>query len=125
MMTDAASMTIDSIVPIVPDPAKGFVPPLSDYKILSADWVEKEFHCADVATDRVTVGFWTGEPGHIVLDPWRYTEVCSILTGRVAIVDRQGGRREFGPGDGFVVPKGFIGEWLTLEPSSKIFLAIY
>ncbi|MFI7627370.1 hypothetical protein [Microbispora rosea] len=39
-------------------------------------------------------------------------------------MDQAGGRLEFGAGDGFVVPKGFVGDWLTLEAASKYFIAV-
>ncbi|GII31771.1 cupin domain-containing protein [Planotetraspora mira] len=101
-----------------------YVPPLSDYASASPSWAEAEFGCFDTATDSVRVGYWTGEPGTVRLDPWPYTEICSILTGRVAVADTAGGRIDFGPGDGFVVPKGFVGDWLTLEPATKYFIAV-
>ena len=69
-------------------------------------------------------GYWTGEPGSVEIDPWVYTEICSIISGRVAIADRNGRRLEFGPGEAFLIPKGFAGKWITLEPAKKIFLAI-
>jgi len=119
------NMDINSILPIGKEGRVPYVPPLTDYGGHSAAWREAEFHCLDLPAERVTIAFWTGEPGMVTLHPWPYTEVCSILTGRVAIVDSGGRRREFGPGEGFVVPKGFAGEWVTIEPSSKIFLAIY
>jgi uncharacterized cupin superfamily protein len=118
-------VNIDSIKVIEADESRKFVPPLSDYSVLSRSWEEAEFHCVDLKSDNVRVGYWVGEPGSILLSPWTYTEVCSILRGRVAIDDRQGGRREFTAGQGFVVPKGFSGEWITIEPSAKIFVAIY
>src|SRR5258708_6670877 len=32
------------------------------------------------------------------------------------------GRREFGSGDAFFIPKGFVGSWITMEPSAKHFV---
>jgi uncharacterized cupin superfamily protein len=118
-------MDVTSIVSIGRGEREPYVPSLSDYKAASSQWTEAEFHCLDVNTSHVRVGYWSGEPGHVVLDPWIYTEVCSILTGRVAVEDEAGGRREYGPGEGFVIPKGFVGKWVTLESATKIFLAIY
>lgn len=101
-----------------------YVPPLSDYAASSPSWTEAEFTGLETAAASVRAGYWTGEPGSVRLDPWPYTEICSILTGRVAVVDQAGGRLEFGAGDGFVVPKGFVGDWLTLEAASKYFIAV-
>jgi uncharacterized cupin superfamily protein len=117
-------LDISSIVPIRPSDAAKYVPPISDYQAASVDWTEAEFRCIDVPASRVVGGYWTGEPGSVQIDPWVYTEICSIITGRVAIVDFRGARIEYGAGEAFVIPKGFAGEWVTLEPSAKIFLAI-
>ena len=116
-------MTIDDIV-VIDGSGTAVVPPLSDYQAASAGWAESEFPCLDLAASHVRVGFWTGEPGEVALHPWPYTEVCAIVSGRVAVVDLQGGRREFGSSECFVIPKGFFGLWVTLQPSSKTFLAI-
>ena len=118
-------MDINDIIVVGRSNCPAFVPPLSDYQTVSANWTEAEFPCLDVQTSRVRAGFWVGEPGEVALHPWPYTEVCAIVTGRVAVVDLRGGRREFGPSESFIILKGFSGSWLTLVPSSKTFLAIY
>ena len=64
------------------------------------------------------------EPGEVTLDPWPYTEVCSILSGKVAVRDTDGKMAEFKAGDALMVPVGFVGDWITLEKSTKIFIAI-
>jgi uncharacterized cupin superfamily protein len=117
-------MDVSLIIAIEPGMRLPYVPPLTDYKASSPSWAEAEYHCLDLASSRVRVGYWAGNTGTVTLDPWVYTEVCSILSGRVAVVDPAGGRREFKAGDGFIVPKGFVGEWVTIEPSTKIYLAI-
>jgi uncharacterized cupin superfamily protein len=119
-----ARLDIGSVLRIAPDAASKFVPSLSDYATSSPGWTEAEYHCVDLPASRISGGYWTGEPGSVEIDPWVYTEVCSIISGRVAIVDLKGGRLEFGPGEAFVIPKGFAGEWITLESATKIFLAI-
>ncbi len=116
---------ISWVVRIEPDAARRYVPPLSDYLSASPDWMEAEFRSIDLPATRVTGGYWTGEPGRVEIDPWIYTEICSIISGRVAVADFHGGRLEFGPGTAFMIPKGFSGEWITLESSAKMFLAIY
>lgn len=120
----AAASDIGRIVPIGPRGVAPHIPPLSDYKCATSGWAEAEYRCYELARDNITVGFWTGEPGSVSLDPWPYTEVCSILSGRIAIRDLHGGEIVFGPGEGFVVPKGWAGTWVTLEPASKFFILI-
>lgn len=117
-------MDISDVVAIEPGDRTAIVPPATDYHAASVPWTEAEYHCYGTVARSVRVGYWTGDLGQVSLDPWPYTEVCSILVGRVAVVDRSGGRREFGAGEAFVVPKGFSGDWVTLEPSAKVFVAI-
>ena len=56
---------------------------------------------------------------------WRihYTEheFCHLLEGRVALTDRTGQRWEFGPGESFVVPAGFVGTWEVIEDCRKVY----
>lgn len=69
-------------------------------------------------TGQFFCGTWRGSAGR-----WRihYTEheFCVLLEGRVRIESADGERREFSPGDAFVVPAGFAGTWEVLEPCRK------
>lgn len=118
------TLTIDDVLLIDHTVAVPRIPPLTDYAQRSPGWTEVEYPFVDRGSERVAVGFWTGEPGSVALDPWAYTEVCSILSGRVAVVDQTGRRKDFGPGEAFVVPKGFVGTWITVEAATKLFVAI-
>ena len=116
-------MDINDIKRLMPRDTNRFVPPINDYKSASPGWNETEYREFEASSDKVVVGFWTGAPGEVTLDPWPYTEVCSILSGRVAVRDKQGRQIEFSAGHAFLVPKGFVGDWVTIEPSSKVFIA--
>ena len=100
------------------------IPSPTDYQDSSPAWTEAEYQYVDRPSERVVAGFWTGEPGFVTIESWAYTEICSILTGKVAVVDHDGGRVEFGAGEAFTVPKGFAGTWVTIEAATKIFIAI-
>lgn len=115
---------IEAIIVIGPDTARAFVPPLTDYINPSAGWSETEYRHFTSISGPATVGYWTGEPGSVSFVAWPYTEVCSILSGRVGVEDTSGRRVEFGAGDVFMVPKGWSGTWLTLECATKLFVAI-
>jgi uncharacterized cupin superfamily protein len=117
-------MGVDDIRAISKEAGTPYVPPPTDYEIRSEQWVESEYHCFRDPSDRVLCAFWEGEPGTVHLGPWPYDEVCVIASGRVALIDEAGGRREFGAGDAFVVPRSFSGSWETIEPSRKVFIAI-
>jgi uncharacterized cupin superfamily protein len=90
----------------------------------SPDWAETEYRSFADATGRLFGGTWEGSAGTLRMDPYPYDEICVMLTGRVALVDVDGGRREFSAGEAFFVPRGFRGTWETLEPSTKIFVGM-
>lgn len=65
-------------------------------------------------------GVWESAPG-----AWRvdYTEeeLCVIVAGRCRLVAEDGTAENFGPGDAFVIPRGFKGTWETLEQVRKVY----
>lgn len=116
-------MPIDQVQVLAPGEGTWVVPPASDYAEVTPDWREVE-HRASLTGDCAIVGAWEGEPGSVRIPVWPYDEVCVIQSGRVAIEDDDGQRREFGAGEAFVVPAGFDGWWHTLEPTQKVFVGI-
>jgi uncharacterized cupin superfamily protein len=70
---------------------------------------------------RFSAGYWRSEPGK-----WRiaYTEeeYCQILEGVSIITDDAGETVRLGPGDCFVVPRGFSGSWEVVTTTRKIFV---
>lgn len=115
---------IGAIVRLAASGTNAFVPPLSDYQSVSPGWSETEYRCHEQNSQHVAVGYWEGEPGTVGFERWPYTEICSILTGKVGLRDSEGHEITFGPGEGFVVPKDWKGEWLTIERSTKFFIAV-
>ncbi|MBV8048974.1 MAG: DUF861 domain-containing protein [Paludibacterium sp.] len=65
-------------------------------------------------------GLWRGGIGR-----WRvkYTEheFCTLLEGHVRLSDRHGQTVDLRPGDHFVIPAGFEGEWQVLAPACKTY----
>lgn len=116
-------MAIEEIQVLAPGSGTAVVPAASDYAEVTGGWKEVE-HRAQLSDEVSVAGAWEGEPGAVRIMTWPYDEVCVIQTGRVAIEDPGGGRREFGPGEAFLVPAGFDGWWHTLEPARKIFVGI-
>ena len=117
-------MGVDSVVLVSKEAGDAFVPALDSYELRSEQWEECEYHCFRDPSGQVLVAFWEGEPGVVRLGQWPYDEVCILLEGKVAVVDDEGGRREFVAGQSFVVPRSFSGTWETVERSRKIFIAI-
>ncbi|MDF5752670.1 cupin domain-containing protein [Spongiactinospora sp. TRM90649] len=115
---------IDLVRAVGPETGERFVPPLSDYEVLSPRWAEEEFRVFGGAATSFTGGYWRGEPGTVRFESWPYDEICVILKGRVAVRDTAGRSKEFGPGESFHIPQGFQGDWITVEPSEKVFIAV-
>lgn len=90
----------------------------------SATWSEAEWRAFGTDESHPYGGAWEGEPGALELDDYPYDELCVMLTGTVALTDRTGARRVFRAGEAFFVPQGFSGIWETVEPATKIFVAL-
>jgi len=75
------------------------------------------------ASQQFHTGVWSSTRGK-----WRIryseSEFCALTRGRVALENLEGERWEFGPGEGFVVPSGFVGTWEVLDDCTK-FYAIF
>jgi uncharacterized cupin superfamily protein len=117
-------VSISDIVRLTPENGRTTVPPLDGYQVLSERWEETEYLAYGGPAREYSGGYWTGEPGAVRIDPWPYDEICVLLSGRVAVADLDGGRAEFGAGEAFFIPRGFAGDWVTIEPTSKIFVAV-
>jgi uncharacterized cupin superfamily protein len=71
-----------------------------------------------------TVALWQSGPGILKTDGYPHDEYCFVLEGRVVITNASGRREEFGPGDAFVIPKGWAGTWNMTTPFKKQYVAI-
>jgi uncharacterized cupin superfamily protein len=73
-------------------------------------------------TGQFHAGVWEGEPGcwKVCYDPHE-EELCTLVDGQVRITAADGGIHEFGPGQSFVVPGGFIGIWENLTRVRKVY----
>jgi uncharacterized cupin superfamily protein len=54
----------------------------------------------------------------------RYTEeeYCRILEGRSRLAASDGSVAEVGPGDEFIIPRGFEGTWEVIERTRKVYV---
>ena len=68
-------------------------------------------------------GIWSCEKG-----AWQIAfaegkdEFFCIIEGRIKITDADGIAKEFGPGQGCVIPSGFTGTFEVLEPVQKYYV---
>ena len=116
------SKSVECITRIAVGAGRKIVPGVNPQDITGA-WNETEWRVAEDDAKHFYGGAWEGQPGQLSLE-WKFDEFCFMTGGRVAVVDPQGGRVEFVAGDAFHVPRGFVGQWLTLEPSTKNFVII-
>lgn len=73
---------------------------------------------------RFVAGVWSCTPGAMKLSSYPFNEMATIIEGRIIVTDEDSGRtREFGPGDGFAIRRGFRGTWSMPEPVLKRFAA--
>lgn len=74
----------------------------------------------EIKAGHLEAGVWSCSPGTwpIANEP---TELCTILDGLVAIESKDGLSWEFGVGDSFVLPAGFVGRWTARTAVRKIF----
>ena len=57
------------------------------------------------------VALWGSEAGALKAGNYPVDEFVYVLEGELVTVDADGTRREFRPGDTFVIPKGWAGTW--------------
>lgn len=102
----------------LPQPETYHLPP---EKLIEGDPLQTLWMQYTDPTQQFFVGVWRSEPGI-----WRiaYTEheVCQLLEGRSIVTDAEGRAHTLGPGDHFVIPRGFVGTWQVVETTTKRFV---
>lgn len=68
---------------------------------------------------RIDTGLWECTPGDFTAERNGYTEICTILSGRVFLEVEGQEPEEFGPGDVMIMPSGWKGVWRVTEPVRK------
>lgn len=114
--------TLDIVSFSGPRPAPSVDHPRPD-RLLRGDPVRTTWSYFEHPSQRVFAGEWACETGAWRIEvPDTQIEVCTLISGRVRLTDQQDRSVEFGPGETFVVPAGFVGVWDTLEPLRKIYV---
>lgn len=73
---------------------------------------------------RIETGLWECTRGDFTAERSGYTEICTILSGRVEVQAGDDEPIEFGPGDVMVMPSGWKGTWRVREPLRKAYTTI-
>lgn len=75
------------------------------------------------ADGRFSAAIWESGPGVLKTDGYPNDEFCHVLEGKLVITNASGATAEFGPGDSFVIPKGWVGTWDMKTRFKKRFVA--
>ena len=67
------------------------------------------------------IGVWECTPGQFTADRSKAAEFCHFLQGRIVMTHLDGTRRELGPGDAIMLPRGWKGTWEIVEHTRKIY----
>lgn len=59
----------------------------------------------------LAIGTWESGPGTLVCEFYPSEEYCKVMNGVVAVTNAAGDTTEYGPGDTFILPKGWKGVW--------------
>jgi hypothetical protein len=85
---------------------------------------EHVFHVGASTTGEMVAGVWSCSPCTERIDEQPCDEFCQILEGTVVLTAADGTAHEFGPGDGFVIPKGWTGTWHMPVPVRKTYVIL-
>lgn len=73
---------------------------------------------------RIETGLWECTLGDFTAERNGYSEICTILSGRVTVEVAGEEPEAFGPGDVMVMPSGWKGVWRVHEPLRKHYTTI-
>lgn len=113
------------IVPVVnsPDFEPRNVQVASD-RLIAGTPVCKAWDLDDAKDGKVRTGIFSGTEGTNKSIKGELFEFCHILEGVVEITEDGGKPLQFRAGDSFVMKPGFVGQWRTIEPFKKIYVAV-
>lgn len=72
----------------------------------------------------VNAGVWQCTPCTERVRDYPYDQCCFVLEGSLTIIDEDGDSETFGPGDSFMIPRGFNGDWKMTEPYKNFFVTV-
>lgn len=87
--------------------------------VVGAGGIVRTVNSFESADGSFTVGPALFDEMTLEIDGYPADEFMFILEGELEIVDTNGDLDKFGPGDAFVMPKGFVGTWRQLSPVKK------
>ena len=72
----------------------------------------------------VNAGVWECTPCTEQIRNYPYDQCCFVLEGTLTIMDESGHAETFGPGEAFMIPRGFNGSWRMTERYRNFFVTV-
>ncbi|UNK40692.1 cupin domain-containing protein (plasmid) [Shinella sp. H4-D48] len=91
---------------------------------IAGDQMEATLALWSSANGQMETGIWECTPGRFTADRSQNAEICYLLSGRVTLHNGDGTSRDIGPGEMFVLPLGWRGEWTIHEQTRKIYTMV-
>ncbi|CAB3750011.1 cupin [Burkholderia puraquae] len=85
---------------------------------------ESDWRAAEGKSGNYIVGWWEGKAGSVEFPDTAADEAVWLVEGRIALTDVEGNRKEFAPGQGYLLPAGFAGRWETIEDAKKFYVLL-
>jgi uncharacterized cupin superfamily protein len=78
----------------------------------------------DFEGDGIISGIWTCNAGAVEIRGHPVNEICFVVRGSVTVTDEGGRAETFKAGEGFLLPRGFGGQWSNSDDFAKLFVAV-
>jgi len=76
----------------------------------------------DRSSEQVRMGLWRSDPYEARYEDYGCDEFMGLVSGKGSLMYDDGSEDHFGPGDAFILPKGFTGVWRQPETTLKYFV---
>ena len=76
------------------------------------------------AAGNVNAGVWECTPCTERIRDYPFDQCCFVLEGSLTIIDQSGHCDTFKPGDAFIIPRGFNGDWQMTERYKNFFITV-
>ena len=112
-------MTVETIA-VKPRGGQADKQPVDAKKVLAGAPVTTTRNDFSNAKGKFHCGVWTATRGKWSVK-YKEDEFIVLLAGKVKLTPEGGRGKTYKAGDAFVIPKGFVGTWETLEPIRKYY----
>ena len=76
------------------------------------------------AAGNVNAGVWECTSCTERIRDYPFDQCCFVLEGSLTVIDESGHAETFKPGDAFIIPRGFNGDWRMTERYRNFFITV-